>query len=54
MRLRWEATQEMLDIIAVTNREWHTRDSKYGGGTYAIRTTNLYGAANDIVAQEVA
>lgn len=54
MRLRWEAAQEMLDDIAVTNRGWHTRDSERSGGTYAIGASNAHGAANDMVAQEVA
>ncbi|KAF3654170.1 hypothetical protein FXO38_15269 [Capsicum annuum] len=53
MHLYWEATQEMLDDIAVTNRGWHTQDSKCSGGTYAIGSLNTYEVANDMVAQEV-
>lgn len=49
----WDAAQELLDDIAVTNRGWITRDFNHSSSTYAIGETNIYGANIDMVAQEV-
>lgn len=54
MRFHWDTAQDMLHDILMTNRGWHTRDTKCGASMYAIGTENDYGASDDLVVQEVA